>query len=162
MDGVDGPFETRLEGLFRKDGRLWLRRAGQDEPVAVTARYLRPLTARAEVVFLDGKQREVVTVTGVEALAGEERALLEAELRARYHLSVIRRVKRIDVRFGTRYWEVETDRGPRWFALREPGKNVTWLDDAHLVLRDTVGNRFEIPHLGALDPASRRWVGMSL
>lgn len=155
-------FGTRLEGLFRKDGRLWLRRPGQDDPIAVTARYLRPLTARSEVVFLDAKQHEVVTVAGVEALAGEERELLDAELRARYHMSVIRRVRRIDVRFGTRYWETDTDRGPRWFALREPGKNVTWLDDGHLVLRDTVGNRFEVPDVGALDAASRRWIGLSL
>ena len=77
-------------------------------------------------------------------------------------MATIRQVKRVDVRFGTRYWEVETDRGPRWFALREPGKNVTWLDDGHLVLRDTAGNRYEIVDVTALDGASRRWVGLSL
>ena len=65
-------------------------------------------------------------------------------------------------RFGTRYWKVETDRGPRWFALREPGKNVTWISATRVVLRDTAGNRFEIPDLEALDGRSRRWVARSL
>lgn len=150
-----------IDGLTRRDGRLWLER-GDGEPVAVTARYLRPLTSRTEIVFLDEKGREVATVLGLEGLDGDARALVEEALRERYCMATILRVRSIDVRFGTRYWEVDTDRGPRWFALREPGKNVTWLDEGHLVLRDTVGNRFEIPDVGALDRSSQRWIGLSL
>lgn len=162
MDGVSGGFAERVEGVSRRDGRLWLRPPGGGEAVPVTVRYLRPLTARSEIVFLDVQGREVLTAVGVEALAGEERSLVERAIQERYHMAVIRRVRSVDVRFGTRYWEVETDRGPRWFALREPGKNVTWLDDVHLVLRDTAGNRYEIRDVTALDGASRRWVGLSL
>ncbi len=150
-----------IDGLTRRDGRLWLER-GDGEPVAVTARYLRPLTSRTELVFLDEKGCEVVTVHGLDALDGDARALVEDALKQRYCMATILRGRSIDVRFGTRYWEVDTDRGPRWFALREPGKNVTWLGDGHLVLRDTVGNRFEIPAVGALDRASQRRIGLSL
>jgi hypothetical protein len=165
MAGIDEAFQGRLGGVSRKDGRLFLRRPdqpGEEEPVAVTVRYLRPLTARTELVFLDEKQREVVTVTGLDALQGEERALVEEALGERYLMAAIQRVRRIDVQFGTRYWQVETDRGPRWFALREPGKNAAWLNDTHLVLRDTAGNRYEIPDLNALDAPSRRRVRRSL
>ena len=88
--------------------------------------------------------------------------LVETALGERYHLAAIVRVHEVDVRFGTRYWRVETDRGPRWFALREPGKNVAWLSDTHLVLRDTAGNRYEIGDVDALDRGSRRWVMRSL
>ena len=162
MDGMSTPFATRVEAVSPRNGRLWLRPPGGGDEVAVTVRYLRPLTARTEIVFLDVQQREVVTAAGVEALSGEERLLVERALAERYHLVTIRQVRRVDVRFGTRYWDVETDRGPRSFALREPGKNVAWLDDHHLVLRDTAGNRYEIPDLTILDGASRRWVGLSL
>ena len=151
-----------IDGLTRRDGRLWLQRGEGGEAVAVTARYLRPLSSRTEIVFLDEKMREVVTVHGLDALDGEARTLVEEALRERYLMATILRVRSIDVRFGTRYWDVETDRGPRWFALREPGKNVTWLDEGHLVMRDTVGNRFEIPDVGALDRASQRWIARSL
>jgi hypothetical protein len=162
MDGVEGVFVDRLEGLSRRGGRLWLTRPGEVEPVAVTARWLRPLTERREIAFLDEKQREVSCVRGLDALEGEGRALVERELAERYHLVEIRKVERIDVQFGTRYWHVESDRGPRWFALREPGKNVTWLEGGRVVLRDTAGNRYEIPDVGALDARSRRWVARSL
>ena len=161
MEGMTRGFTDPPAGLTRRDGRLFVNGAG-DEDVEVTVRYLRPLTARSEVVFLDTKGREVATLAGLEALAEADRTLAEEALRDRYHLPVIQRVHEIDVRFGTRYWKVETDRGPRWFALREPGKNVTWISATRVVLRDTAGNRFEIPDLEALDGRSRRWVARSL
>jgi len=168
--GVDGAygaagaarFAARVEGLAERDGRLWLSEPDRDEPIAVTVRYLRPLTGRAEIVFLDDEQHEVLTATGVEAVPEPARASVERALRDRYCLPVVSRVKRIDVQFGTRYWEVDTDRGPRWFALREPGKNVVWLSDDRLVLRDTAGNRYEIADLSALDARSRRAIRLSL
>ena len=150
---TEAPGRLTLEG-----GRLMLTPRGEDEAIPVTVRYLRPLTGRRSLVFLNEKQREVATVAGVEVFGDEARALLEEALAARYVITVIERIEKIDVQFGTRYWEVETDRGPRWFALREPGKNVTWLDANHLALRDVAGNRFEIRDVAALDGRSQRFI----
>lgn len=161
MEGVTGGFAPGFGGLTRRNGRLLLERE-PDGPVEVTVRYLRPLTGRTELVFLDDKGREVATVEGIHVLPEGDRDLVEEALRERYHLPVITRVQRIDVRFGTRYWWVETDRGDRWFALREPGKNVTWIDASRLVLRDTAGNRYEITDLLRLDAVSQRLVSRSL
>ena len=154
-------FAGHVSGFSVEGGRLRLTRSGED-PVTVTAHYLRPLTGRSEIVFLDEQQREVVSVASLDAVEPSERPLVEEALRARYHLVTVRRIDRIEVRFGTRYFEAETDRGPRAFALREPGKNVTALDDGRLVLRDTAGNRFEVPPPEALDAASRRWLRVAL
>jgi hypothetical protein len=153
---------SEVRGLTARNGRLHAKRPDTDEEVAVTARYLRPLTSRTEVVLLDEKGHEVATVLDLATLTPEQRRLLDDALKDRYHLVTIVKVNEVDVLFGTRYWSVETDRGPRWFALREPGKNVMWLDDRHLVLRDTAGNRYEVPDTGALDPRSRRWIAGSL
>ncbi|HKJ01982.1 MAG TPA: DUF1854 domain-containing protein [Longimicrobiales bacterium] len=161
MEGIAGGFSGALSGLQRRNGRLFLERPG-DDAVEVTVRYLRPLTARTELVFLDPKGQEVATLPGLDALPEAERPLVEEALRQRYILSAILRVDRIDVRFGTRYWWVDTDRGPRWFALREPGRNVTWISGSHLILRDTAGNRFEIRDLTSLDRRSQRWIARSL
>ena len=61
-----------------------------------------------------------------------------------------------DLHLGTRYWSVETDRGPRRFAMREPRKNLHWLDPRErCLIRDTMGNRYEIERLSDLDDASR-------
>jgi hypothetical protein len=161
MEGVTGGLTEEFSGLVRRGGRLFVERDGQ-EPVAVTIRYLRPLTARREIVLLDPKGGEVATLRGLEAIAEPERTWAQEALADRYLFPVILRVHRVEVRFGTRYWWATTDRGPRWFALREPGKNVSWITPTRLVLRDTAGNRFEIPDLAAMDPRSRRWVGISL
>jgi hypothetical protein len=151
---------ARVDGLVSRSGRLFAQADGGE--VAVTVRYLRPLTSRTEIVLLDDKGREVATVMEPEALPPEQRAAIDAALKERYHLVTITKVLEVDVLFGTRYWSVETDRGPRQFALREPGKNVTWLGEGHLVLRDTAGNRYEIPDTERLDPRSRRWIAGSL
>jgi len=157
---IDDP--VGVPGLSSRSGRLWATRPGSEEEVAVTVRYLRPLTAQTEVVLLDEKGAEVATVLDKDALPSDQRRLLEEALKERYHLVTVLRVNDVDVLFGTRYWSVETDRGPRWFALREPGKNVTWLGERHLVLRDTAGNRYEIPDIAALDARSRKWIAGSL
>jgi hypothetical protein len=90
-------------------------------------------------------------VACIDVLTGEQRSMVEEALRERYHLLTITRAHVVDVGFGTRYWRVDTDRGPRWFTLREPGKNVSWITDRHLVLRENAGNRYQIPDVGALD-----------
>jgi hypothetical protein len=162
MARVDGAFVERVEGLSRRNGRLYVRRPDTEEEVAVTVRYLRPLTNPVEIAFLDEKGREVATLESVEALTAEQRALVEDDLRERYHLLDILSVSDVDVRFGTRYWRVETDRGPRWFTLRHLGKNVNWISDRHLAIRDTAGNRYRIPDLSALDARSRSLVLRSL
>lgn len=151
-----------LPGLVARGGRLWARSPTDGEDVAITVRYLRPLTSRTEVVLLDDKSREVATVMEPERLPAEQRRLIAEAIEERYHLARITRVVAVDVLFGTRYWSVETDRGPRWFALREPGKNVTWLGERQLVLRDTAGNRYEIVDVDLLDARSRRRILGSL
>jgi hypothetical protein len=160
MEGMSQP--NGVKGLAARNGRLYAMRPDSDEEVVVSARYLRPLTSRTEVVLLDDKGHEVATVLDLETLTSEQRGWLEEALKDRYHLVEIVKVNEVDVLFGTRYWSVETDRGPRWFALREPGKNVTSLGERHLVLRDTAGNRYEIPDTAALDARSRRWIAGSL
>jgi hypothetical protein len=162
MARVAGAFAERVEGVAFRNGRLFVKRPGTDEEVVVTVRYLRPITAPGEIVFLDEKNREVATLEGVDALTPDQRPLVERALRERYHLLTIERVEDIDVRFGTRYWRVHTDGGPRWFTLRELGKNVTWITDRHVLLRDTAGNRYQIRDLAALDARSRREVSRAL
>jgi hypothetical protein len=161
MARVDA-FADRVEGLCKRDGRLYMKRPGTADDVAVTVRYLRPLTAPVEIVFLDEKSREVATLESVDVLTGEQRGIVEEALRERYHLLKIVKVHGVDVRFGMRYWRVDTDRGYRWFTLREPGKNVSWITERHLVLRDSAGNRYEISDIDALDAPSRASVLSSL
>ena len=56
--------------------------------------------------------------------------------------------------YGTSYWDVQTDRGPREFVVQNVSENAQWLGDHRLLITDVDGNRFEIPHLDELDKKS--------
>ena len=59
-----------------------------------------------------------------------------------------------EAHFGNRYWEVETDRGVRCFAMKNPYINIRRMGD-EVVLRDVIGNMFRIPSFSALDDRSK-------
>ncbi len=150
--------KTKGFTVARRQGRLYLRFLDTQQECRVRPVWARPVRGRqAEIALLDEKQKEVV-LTSLEAVDSASRSILEEELTRRYLIPQITRVTRTLVHFGNRYWSVETDRGPRQFHMKEPRKNVVWVSDDHLVLRDTLGNRYEIPSLSTLDARSQSLV----
>ncbi len=101
-------------------------------------------------------------IPSLDALDPESRHVVEAELGNSYLVPVISEISDIKAHLGTLYWAVETDAGFRRFALKDPVQNVTWLSEDHLVLRDCVGNRYEIKSVAALDRQSRRKISLVL
>jgi hypothetical protein len=125
------------------------------EPVPVRVVWARPVTAPGgELALLDDKKRCLAMLPGLNFLEVESRLLAAEELARRYCVARIERVLSTRVDFGNRYWEVETDRGRRSFLLREPSKNVQRVGE-RLVIRDSLGNRYEIASLAGLDAKSR-------
>jgi hypothetical protein len=140
--------------LRRENGRLLLERAGGPD-LPVTLAWARPITARGrEFVLLDEAKREVLMLEGPESLDAASAALAQEELAGAYVIPRILRVLRTETVFGTQYWDVETDRGPRRFAVKSDNRNAAWVDADHLVLRDTLGCRYDIRPFSALDAAS--------
>jgi hypothetical protein len=151
--------EAQKHTLRRLGDQVLLRLAGSDREVAVRIVWARPVSGRGQAVcFLDEKKHEVLMLDSLDALDAQSRGVAEAELEKRYLIPKITRVVRTAAHFGSRYWDVETDRGRRRFAMRDPTKNAIWISDDHLVLRDTLGNRYEIPSFSGLDVASRSHV----
>jgi len=143
--------------LLRREDQVVLRRGDPEHDVPVKLVWVRPITGRGgSVSLLDpGKKKEVALLDSLEALDPASRAIAEEELSRRYLVPRITRVIRATANFGVRYWHVETDRGERRFALKHASKNAMWITDEHLVLRDTLGCRYEIQPFSALDGRSR-------
>ena len=119
--------------------------------------YARPLTKRGREISIldaDGKS-EIYWLDSLDTLDPTSRAVAEEALHDRYRISIISEVTASHVNHGHRYLRVNTNRGERYFNLREPGKNVTRLSDDHLVIRDSMGNRYEIPSVSALNETSQ-------
>lgn len=148
---------VRPGALRRAGDRLFYRAPDADGEVAVRAVWARPLSGRGGAVSLlsADKKMEVAWIPSLDRLDADSRALVTAELDAGVVLPRITRVWETEPRFGHRYWRVDTDMGPTDFLSRSPETNVVWLSATHCLIRDVLGNEYEIPDLSALDPASQ-------
>jgi hypothetical protein len=142
--------------LFKKSGKYILQFNGSEDETPVRAVWVRPLSGRGkEVAFIDEKKKEIAMVDGLEHLDLDSRAVAEEAIEQRYLVTRIVRVHSAKIHFGICFWDVETDRGRRSFAMKDSYKNVIRMKGDRLVIRDTIGNRYEIESLASLDPRSQ-------
>ncbi len=114
-----------------------------------------PLThPDTHISLLDAKDEEVYLISDPSVLDDEVQAIIAEELDRRYLTSLVQRVDSVRMEFGTSYWDVITDRGPREFVVQNVTENAQWLGDFRLLLVDVDGNRFEIVNLRDLDKKS--------
>jgi hypothetical protein len=153
-DPVDTGRITLSEGpggilrLTMGGDRSYLRvRVVQAAPLAEPNRYFS---------FLDEKGNEIGMIGELAELEPESRRLARAALDRFYLVAEIRQIRSVYVEMGVSYWEVETDRGPRAFTLKDLQENVRDLGPDRLVIVDAHGNRYQIVDARQLDPASRR------
>ena len=106
------------------------------------------------ICLLDAKDEEICMIDDLKQLDSEACTLIGEELDRRYLTAAIQRVNAVRNEYGTSYWDVQTNRGPREFVVQNVSENAQWLGDHRLLITDVDGNRFEIPHLGELDKKS--------
>ena len=150
--------------LRREAGRLVAGRDGDAEPVPVRVVCASPLRGLAGGVSIlhASKKEELAYVPALADLDEASRAVAAEDLTRRYFFPKIRNVLHTRATFGVRYWDVQTDRGPRQFVMKSPETNTAWLSDDRCVLTDTLGNCYEIESLAALDRRSRKRVDLVL
>jgi len=142
--------------LFREADGVFIRFADGGEPRPVKLIWARPISGRGGQVSIVGEDKEeVMMIEGLDALDSDSRKVAEEALCSRYLIPRITRVIRAEATFGVRYWHVETTLGERRFALKNADRNAVWLSDDHLVLKDTLGARYEINPFSELDPRSQ-------
>jgi len=104
----------------------------------------------------DGAGKEVGVLRRVEGLDQTTRDLFSEQLDRRYFTPRIQRIQTLRQEAGMWRFEVETQRGPAEFFVRN------WRDSAHefglnrWLIHSVDGGRFEIEDLNALDETSRR------
>lgn len=149
--------------LSRKGDAVFASRNGSP-PVEVKLLFARPISARdGQISILDRENKEELAwLNSLDELDPASQRIARQALDTRYPVSRITSVEHSFVNHGHRYLKVMTNRGFRYFNLKEPGKNVTWLSDDKLVIRDSMGNRFEIESISSLDPESRKNLNLVL
>ncbi|MGD0090294.1 MAG: DUF1854 domain-containing protein [Planctomycetota bacterium] len=150
-DATRKPFK-----LFRKSDKVFIRfdDGGEEQPVRIV--WPRPISAPGrELSFVDEKKKELAMLKDLSVLDPDSRRIAADELQKRYLTARIARVVEATAQFGRRFWRVETDRGKREFVVKSVNKDVTWITDDHILIRDTLGYCFEIESLAALDEHSQ-------
>ena len=148
--------------LWREGGKLMFRRGKDGDPVAVRARWARPLSQRSPdaggpvSLMLAGRKIEAAWIPDPLALPPGERRLLFEELRLGVTIPRILRIRQVYSRFGNYYWDVETDFGPRRFLLSSPETNSFSPAPGVVMLKDVFDNCYEIHPVSDLDRDSRR------
>ena len=144
--------------LWRENGKLMYSDSADPEPRAVRLLWARPLSDRdgPVSVMLAGKKREIAYYPSVAAMPEDSRRVALEELAAGMVLPRIAVIHSVQPRFGSYYWDVETDKGRRTFVLNSPENNHMRPRPDAIVIKDVTGNCYEIPRVSELDQASRR------
>ena len=93
-------------------------------------------------------------LVSLDGLEPETRVLAEEELRRRYVLPRVERVRDVKEEFGLTTWEVETDKGEFTFNVRHLREAILELSPTRLLITDMDGNRFDFPDIRRLDEKS--------
>ncbi len=153
--------DLNLQNSFRlfRDGAVLKFDNGKsaDKP-EVKVLYLRPLSGMGKDISIYGikEKMELAYISSLDKLQGDSKKLVMEALAERYLIFTITKIINSIVRFGQRIVEVETDRGRRKFNIKDINHDVTWLDEDHLVIKDSFGNRFEIRSFSELDAMSKK------
>jgi hypothetical protein len=153
------PAGWRLER--HSDGRLEFADAAGRRHANVDVVRCFPVTAPAgPVAVVSATGDELAWIESVAAAAEPLRGLLEEELARREFLPVIERIDSI-VLGEPAAWSVLTDRGQHRFQVAH-ADDVVRDADGGAVVTDTVGLRYRIRDVSALDGRSRRQLDRTL
>jgi len=116
-----------------------------------------PLTApNSYICLIDAiAGHEIGVLHNLGDLQPRDRHLVQDDLKRRYFIPKVIRIRKANKEFGAVYWDVDTDRGRREFTMRGIRDSIHEIQPGRYLLVDVDGNRFEIPQLTNLDARSR-------
>jgi len=99
-----------------------------------------------------GEEQEIGMIRDFNELDDEQKRLIRRELRKRYFMHVIHKLISLKEKFGFLYFEAQTSKGLRKFAVRFEYSRVQEYSEFGRVVLDTDDNRYIIPDLRKLSP----------
>lgn len=105
------------------------------------------------------EQPEIGIIEDWSQLREEDRQAVAAELGLYYFVPRIQKVRNVKEELGFIYWSVDTDKGPKEFAMYNSVTHYAReIGPGHWLLIDLNQARYEIPDIEALDRRSRTLV----
>jgi hypothetical protein len=98
---------------------------------------------------------EIGVIRSLDELAAGQRELVEADMRFRYFVPIIKDIRAINTKQGLDHWDVITDRGDREFAVRDRKENLTITERGMVFVTDVDQCRYRIPDIIRLNRKAR-------
>jgi len=113
-----------------------------------------PLSNPSEfIIFRDEEDNEIGLIENIKELNSKERKILDEELEKSYFIPQIKRIINLEEKYAISQWEVETDKGIHTFSVQNR-EEIRLLSTGRVIIKDSDGNRYEIPDYRRLDPKS--------
>lgn len=109
-----------------------------------------------------GRGSEIGMIRKMSDFDEATQELLLAELNNRYFIPIIKKIFKLQEKFGYLYFDVETDSGKVSFVMNNPYSNFRTFEDGRVFLYDIDGNCFEIQDPKKLDKASLKKIEIYL
>ena len=110
------------------------------------------------VTLVTDEKKEQAVIRDLAELSEESRKAINDCFAEIYMIPKIQRVVHSETKFGVLNFQMETDRGPVFFRVRNSHSDIKKLDDGRMLFRDSNDNRYEIPDLSKLDKGSIHWL----
>lgn len=116
-----------------------------------------PLTDRNSFIqFLDAEENEIGILKNISELDDQSKSIVVSEIEKAYFIPIITKIISIEAEFGADVWKVETDKGPRIFEVVGKRRNIRYITNDQVIIKDIDGNRYEIPSVVRLSKASQK------
>lgn len=117
--------------------------AGEQGVGRMTAAY--PLTRPGRLISVrDESGEEIGLLDRVKDLDPPSRHIVREELERSYFMPRITDIEDAREELNVVHWDVQTNKGPRTFQVRNVRRNVRRIGQRQFVIKDVDGNRYEI------------------
>ncbi len=114
-----------------------------------------PFETEEEYICIQNEEKEEIgMIRSLSDLNEEEINLLKDEIKKKYFAPKILKIKKLTERYGSSYWDCDTDYGFRKFTVKDAHRNILRLGEDRAFVVDVDGCRYEIESLEKLDKKS--------
>lgn len=114
------------------------------------------------ISVLDRDNNEIGMIRDLNDFGDSAKALLQRELKRKYHVFTIRKITSVKEKYGYSYWNVTDETTEREFTVQDTYKSITKITADRVYVTDIDGNRYEIPSLSQLDRRSAKRIEIFL
>jgi hypothetical protein len=142
------PEEVRFFHAPEGDARIRVQLRDEVSYIDVRVASALPLSnPDAYLGIRDEQDKDIGLIREWKRLAPESLKIVKEALDRAYFLPKVLKINKVKDTFGVVIWDVETDYGPRRYAVRNMRDNSVTLSAERVLMTDVEGNRFEFPNI---------------